>query len=297
MYAYNFQSCGGPNEKKIFNPITERCIKDNSSARKRIQGYYEQQRINTQGKNLNVKKVKDLNAPRRAKTGYNLFYQARYPQLREQRPDVAIGEAGRIIGAEWTSLSETQKDIWRQRAAPELQRYRNEAAMYRQGLKKPMNGRNLYFRTHSQQVRAENRNFTPKQVFSELAHEWNGLNPEEKDLYRQSSLKLQSTASAPAFISAKSLSQSAPRSHKYIPLPPPPIAEPLHLSAVPEVEEFESKYGDSFEPQYESEQAPIEEFVPSYSLGPSYRTRSKTSKTNKSRAQGRYSRRSYEGDY
>ena len=53
---------------------------------------------------------------KRPLSGYNLFFGAVAPQIREEHPDEDFNERGRIAGGMWTALSDAEKQGWKDKA-------------------------------------------------------------------------------------------------------------------------------------------------------------------------------------
>ena len=54
---------------------------------------------------------------KRPLSGYNLFFGAMSPQIREEHPEEDFNERGRIAGGMWTALSDEEKQAWKDKAA------------------------------------------------------------------------------------------------------------------------------------------------------------------------------------
>lgn len=69
-------------------------------------------------KTIRKKRVtKAAKKQKRPLSGYNLFFGAMAPQIREEHPDEDFNERGRIAGGMWTALSDAEKQDWKDKAA------------------------------------------------------------------------------------------------------------------------------------------------------------------------------------
>eukprot|EP00898_Chlorokybus_atmophyticus_P008929 jgi/Chlat1/9037/Chrsp94S08306 len=76
------------------------------------------------------KKKKDPNAPKRPLAPYMFFCKDRREDIKAENPDVSFGEIGKILGQEWSSMSDKEKRPYVQKAEKDKERYTAEMANY-----------------------------------------------------------------------------------------------------------------------------------------------------------------------
>lgn len=84
------------------------------------------------------KKTKDPNAPKRAMSAYMFFSQDWRERIRTENPDASFGEVGKLLGAKWKELDESEKKPYIEQAARDKLRAEQEKADYDE--KKPVAG-------------------------------------------------------------------------------------------------------------------------------------------------------------
>mgnify|MGYP003961876971 CR=1 FL=1 len=87
-------------------------------------------------KEKKAKKVKDPNAPKRGKSSFMCFSVVARPKLAKESPNLAFGEYGKLIGAQWRELSDDDKKPYEKEAAKDKARYEKEKAAYEKKSKK-----------------------------------------------------------------------------------------------------------------------------------------------------------------
>lgn len=87
--------------------------------------------IRSIGKNKR-KKNGDPNAPKRAKSAYSFFAEAKRTKIKMTNPDIVnFGEIQRIIGAAWRALTPTERTKWNNMALKDRERLADEMFTYR----------------------------------------------------------------------------------------------------------------------------------------------------------------------
>jgi hypothetical protein len=79
---------------------------------------------------------KDPNAPKRALSAYMFFSQDWRERIKAENPDAGFGEVGKLLGAKWKELDDTEKKPYIEQAARDKTRAENEKAAYDAGEKK-----------------------------------------------------------------------------------------------------------------------------------------------------------------
>jgi hypothetical protein len=70
-----------------------------------------------------AKKLKDENAPKRAKTAYMFYCDSARPAAREANPEMKMTEISKVLGAGWQALSEKKRKPFESLAAKDKERY------------------------------------------------------------------------------------------------------------------------------------------------------------------------------
>ena len=88
------------------------------------------------GKKLKIKACKDKNKPKRAKSGFMFFCDAKRPKLmdayRKKKKTVNVGEVAKKLGAEWKKLDEKKRTPYMSLAAKDKERYTAAIEKYRE---------------------------------------------------------------------------------------------------------------------------------------------------------------------
>ncbi|KAJ3138170.1 Non-histone chromosomal protein 6 [Physocladia obscura] len=74
---------------------------------------------------------KDKDAPKKALSAYLLFANANRARIRADNPDASFGEIGKILGAEWKDISETDKQKYVALQEKEKERYAKDMKNYK----------------------------------------------------------------------------------------------------------------------------------------------------------------------
>ena len=86
------------------------------------------------GKKQKIKALKDKNKPKRAKSGFMFFCDAKRPKLmdqyRKKKKTVNVGEVAKKLGAEWKKLDGKKKSPYMDLAAKDKERYVNAMEKY-----------------------------------------------------------------------------------------------------------------------------------------------------------------------
>jgi hypothetical protein len=70
-----------------------------------------------------AKRLKDENAPKRAKSGYMFYCDSARPEAREANPDMKMTEISKVLGAGWQALSDEEKAPFIKKADKDKKRY------------------------------------------------------------------------------------------------------------------------------------------------------------------------------
>jgi hypothetical protein len=57
------------------------------------------------------KKKKDPNAPKRPLAPYMFYCKEQREKVKANQPDITFGEIGKVLGQQWSSMSEKEKKV------------------------------------------------------------------------------------------------------------------------------------------------------------------------------------------
>ncbi|KAJ1985471.1 Non-histone chromosomal protein 6 [Dimargaris cristalligena] len=87
----------------------------------------------TKGAGVEKKKrrgKKDPNAPKRSLSAYMFFAQSNRENIKRDNPDATFGQIGKMMGAQWKSMTDTDKIPYEDQARADKERYEEEKAAY-----------------------------------------------------------------------------------------------------------------------------------------------------------------------
>ncbi|TFY65549.1 hypothetical protein EVG20_g5531, partial [Dentipellis fragilis] len=76
------------------------------------------------------KATKDPKAPKRALSAYMFFSQDWRERIKTENPDASFGEVGKLLGAKWKELDDSEKKPYVEQAARDKTRAEQEKAEY-----------------------------------------------------------------------------------------------------------------------------------------------------------------------
>ncbi|KAI0317150.1 high mobility group box domain-containing protein [Amylostereum chailletii] len=74
--------------------------------------------------------AKDPKAPKRALSAYMFFSQDWRERIRAENPDASFGEVGKLLGAKWKELDDTEKKPYHDKATRDKARAEADKAEY-----------------------------------------------------------------------------------------------------------------------------------------------------------------------
>lgn len=77
-----------------------------------------------------VKKVKDLNAPKKGMSAFMLFSNECRGKIKDENPNASFGEIGAKVGEAWKKLTEKEKEVYINKAEKDKERYKQEMNAY-----------------------------------------------------------------------------------------------------------------------------------------------------------------------
>ncbi|TFK47202.1 hypothetical protein OE88DRAFT_1666527 [Heliocybe sulcata] len=81
-------------------------------------------------KGTRAKAKKDKNAPKRALSAYMFFSQDWRERIKAENPDAGFGEVGKLLGAKWKEMDDSEKKPYVEQAAKDKERAEEEKAAY-----------------------------------------------------------------------------------------------------------------------------------------------------------------------
>ena len=84
---------------------------------------------------VDVKKEKDPNKPKGAKSAYLFFSLSERPKVKAAEPELSFGETAKRVGETWKGLSDAAKAPYVAKAEADARRHAREMASYQQGEK------------------------------------------------------------------------------------------------------------------------------------------------------------------
>jgi structure-specific recognition protein 1 len=79
---------------------------------------------------LKVKKMKDPNAPKKAKTGFMFFCDEMRPKVMKKNPEAKMGAVAKILGEKWRALDAKAKEKYDKLHEDDQERYKSEMDNY-----------------------------------------------------------------------------------------------------------------------------------------------------------------------
>ena len=144
-------------------------------------------------KSKKSKKVKDPNAPKRAKSNYILFCEDRRPKLKTSKPTLSAKELIVECGKAWKSLSAKEKEKFVNLAEKDKVRFQNEMKSYTPPEnsetekevkeKRPLTAYLYYYNTVRKRIASEMTGQSSKDVTKEVGARWKSLSDSEKQKY------------------------------------------------------------------------------------------------------------------
>ena len=132
-------------------------------------------------KSATTKKEKDPNAIKRPLSSYFLFMNNRRITLKQEKPNVGMGEQTKIMTAEWKNLSSLERQKWDNLASEDKQRYEDEkeAAGIKStkkttntGDKKPMSGYMVFGKEFRAKLLKSNPDTRQADVMKMIGEAW-----------------------------------------------------------------------------------------------------------------------------
>lgn len=155
------------------------------------------------GAKAGPKKVRKADAPKRPLSGYMLFAQKVRADVKKAHPDATFGEIGKLLGAQWKSMSDSEKKAFNDLAAPKKAQYAEKAKAYkaanggkltqlRERVAKGKSGYNVFTAENHKALKAlaQNKDLTLGEISKKVAAKWKALSPEEQQVFKDKAAAL-----------------------------------------------------------------------------------------------------------
>jgi hypothetical protein len=154
-------------------------------------------------------RVKDPNAPKRNKSSYLLFCEERREHIKKNNPDISATQIIRVLGADWKTVSASDKARFEALALKDKARFETEMKAYvpptdletRTRPKKAMNSYNFFYNETRRLVAAEHPSLSTTEITREVGNRWQGLSDTEKARYTKMANDAKLGQSAPVVAS------------------------------------------------------------------------------------------------
>ena len=147
------------------------------------------------------KKAKDPNAPKKAKTGYMYFCDAKRAEVKEDNPEMKASEILSELGRLWGEMGEEDKEEYIEQAKEDKKRYESEYSEYepsegftKKGEKKTRkrapSGYILFCQDNREKVKNDNSEMNQTEITTELGKRWREASDKVKDKYNKKSKEM-----------------------------------------------------------------------------------------------------------
>ncbi|KAI8855342.1 high mobility group box domain-containing protein [Chytridium lagenaria] len=80
---------------------------------------------------VSSRKKKDPNAPKKPMSPYLIWSNENRARIKEENPDAGFGDIGKLLGAEWKQVGESEKEAYKKMADKDKARYEKEVKTYK----------------------------------------------------------------------------------------------------------------------------------------------------------------------
>ena len=190
----------------VVDIVEETCSRDDSQTVKECMSKRQQDLVNLIQNNLlspptsqknTLQKVKDPNAPKRAKSGYILFCIDKREEIKNDNPEMSGKEILKELGRVWREdLPDNIKDMYNKKSEDDKVRYKQEMTVYtppdlgfvatskknakREGPKKALSSYIFFCKEYRQILKNEESGLSPKEITSALGAKWKSLSDKDK---------------------------------------------------------------------------------------------------------------------
>jgi len=143
------------------------------------------------GKPKKKKKAKDPNKPKRAMVAFMYFSIDQRPVMQRQNPTLKIADISKMLGAQWRSMSATQKAPYDKKAAADKKRYEKEMKSYTPPYKPKRAMVAFMFFSIEQRpaVQKKNPSLGIADISKVLGQQWRGMSATQKGPYEEKAAK------------------------------------------------------------------------------------------------------------
>uniref|UniRef100_A0A7S2CA52 HMG box domain-containing protein n=1 Tax=Florenciella parvula TaxID=236787 RepID=A0A7S2CA52_9STRA len=154
------------------------------------------------------KRKKDPNAPKKARSAYQLYANSVREEIKAENPDKSFGEQTKIMATKWKELGEEDKAAWQEKAETDKARFKDAMADYeppsdvevtpKKGKGKkgkaakdpnaPKRATTAYFfflADTRETAKAENPGLSVTELSKVIGAKWKELTPEEKSKFEE----------------------------------------------------------------------------------------------------------------
>merc|ERR1712057_68494 len=137
------------------------------------------------------KKAKDPNKPKRAMVAFMYFSIEQRPVMQRQNPTLKIADISKMLGAQWRSMSATQKAPYDKKAAADKKRYEEEMKSYTPPYKpkRAMVAFMFYSIEQRPAVQKKNPSLGIADISKVLGQQWRGMSATQKGPYEEKAAK------------------------------------------------------------------------------------------------------------
>ncbi|GFR52008.1 hypothetical protein Agub_g14431 [Astrephomene gubernaculifera] len=136
---------------------------------------------------------KEEKGPKKAPSAYNLFFKAKFPEIKKAKPDVSLVDGAALVREAWAAATPEAKVPF-QREAAELKAAvavkRAEFKAAKKANARPLSGYMLFSNKERAAVKAANPDKSMIEISALLGKAWKELPEAEKEKYKAESQKL-----------------------------------------------------------------------------------------------------------
>ncbi|KAJ3093732.1 Non-histone chromosomal protein 6 [Phlyctochytrium planicorne] len=78
-----------------------------------------------------AKKKKDPNAPKKPMSPYLIWSNENRARIKEENPEAGFADIGKLLGAEWKKVTDSEKEAYKKMAEKDKARYEKEQKSYK----------------------------------------------------------------------------------------------------------------------------------------------------------------------
>lgn len=111
--------------EEIINEIFD---KINLNEEKKVLKVTKKQIVDIYNNDINkkTKKTKKNKKTKKPKTAYNIYYKENYKNVKDNNPEMKIGDISKILAEKWKNISDKERKIFEERSKKEKEEYNLE---------------------------------------------------------------------------------------------------------------------------------------------------------------------------